>query len=255
MTTDKPQRTQNADALSWQIGTVERVVVETYRVKTITIRLPKRPRFRPGQHFDIRLTAPDGYQAQRSYSIATAPETERVIGLTIEMIPDGEVSPYFHDVVRPGDAIELRGPIGGPFTWVNSMGGPLLLIAGGSGIVPLMSMLRHREHSAPDVEALLLYSSRSADDIIYRRELDRSDGRDPNLTVLHTLTRSQPEGWRGYSQRIDRPMLEQAAGRLDGTPHAYICGPTRFVEAAADGLVAIGLAPDRIRTERFGPTS
>ena len=255
MTTDKPQRTQNASALSWQIGTVERVVVETYRVKTITIRLPKRPRFRPGQHFDIRLTAPDGYQAQRSYSIATAPETEGVIGLTIEMIPDGEVSPYLHDVVRSGDAIELRGPIGGPFTWVNSMGGPLLLIAGGSGIVPLMSMLRHRELSASEVEALLLYSSRSADDIIYRRELDRGDERDPNLTVLHTLTRSQPEGWRWYSRRVDRPMLEKAISQLDGTPHVYICGPTTFVEAAADGLVAIGLAPDRIRTERFGPTS
>ena len=171
------------------------------------------------------------------------------------MIPDGEVSPYFHDVVRPGDAIELRGPIGGPFTWVNGMGGPLLLIAGGSGIVPLMSMLRHRELSASEVEALLLYSSRSANDIIYRRELDRCDGRDPNLTVLHTLTRSQPEGWRGYSRRVDRQMLEKAMSRLDGTPHAYVCGPTTFVEAAADGLLAIGLAPDTIRTERFGPTT
>lgn len=255
MTADKPQRTQNANALSWQIGTVERVVVETYRVKTITFRLPKRRRFRPGQHFDIRLTAPDGYQAQRSYSIASAPETEGVIDLTIEMIPDGEVSPYFHDVVRPGDKIELRGPIGGPFTWVNSMGGPLLLVAGGSGIVPIMSMLRHRENSAPEVEALLLYSSRSAGDIIYQRELDRCDGTDPNLTVLYALTRSQPEGWRGYSRRVDGPMLEQAVSRLNGAPHAYVCGPTRFVEAAADGLVAIGLAPDRIRTERFGPTS
>ena len=245
---------RNPKGIPWQSGTVERVIVETYRVKTFTIRLPDWRLFMPGQHFDIRLTAPDGYQAQRSYSIASAPETKGVIDLTIELIPDGEVSPYFHETVRPGDEIELRGPIGGPFAWTNDVGGPLLLIAGGSGVVPLMSMLRHRRHAAPRIQALLLYSSRSFDDIIYREELEQTKATDPNLTVLHTLTRSQPGGWGGHSRRIDRPMLKEAIRRLNGTPHCYVCGPAPFVEAVADGLVEMGLPAERIRTERFGPS-
>ena len=174
--------------------------------------------------------------------------------MTIEKVPDGEVSPYFHDVVRVGDEVELRGPIGGPFTWTNDVGGPLLLIAGGSGIVPLMSMLRHRNNVAPHVEARVLYSSRSVDDVIYREELEQAELADARLTVTHTLTRSQPDGWNGYSRRIDRPMLADALRSSDGVPNTYVCGPTPLVEAVANGLVELGLSPKKIRTERFGPS-
>lgn len=241
-------------SLSWQLGTVERVIPENHRVKTFAFRLPEWRPFRPGQHVDVRLTAPDGYQAQRSYSIASAPEQEGVIELTIELIDDGEVSPYFHEVVEPGDAVEIRGPIGGPFTWTAPMGGPLLLVAGGSGVVPLMSMLRHRKNAGGEAPALLLYSSRSHDDIIYHQELDRMAGADAGLSVWHTLTRAQPAGWTGYRRRIDADMLREAVGQVGGAPHAYICGPTVFVEAVADGLVAVDVPPERIRTERFGPS-
>ena len=240
--------------LVWQLGTVERVIPENRRVKTYTFRLPEWRRFKPGQHVDLRLTAPDGYQAQRSYSIASAPEQEGVIELTVELIDDGEVSPYFHEVVEPGDQIEIRGPIGGPFAWVASMGGPLLLVAGGSGVVPLMSMLRHREAAGGEVSALLLYSSRSHEDLIYHRELDRMAGADADLSVWHTLTRAQPAGWTGYRRRIDQDMLREAIGQVGVAPHSYVCGPTAFVEAVADGLVAAGVPPERIRTERFGPS-
>jgi len=255
LTADQPYLNKGSGAISWQVGTVEGVAVETYRVKTFTFQLPEWRTFRPGQHVDIRLTAPDGYQAQRSYSIGSAPEMEGIIDLTIEMIPGGEVSSYFHEVVQLGDEIEMRGPIGGPFTWTKDVGGPLLLVAGGSGIVPLMSMLRHRKYQAPQVQTLLLYSSRSIEDIIYRKELEGSITADPNLTVLHTLTRSQPSDWRGYSRRVDQPMLEEATSRLKGIPHALICGPPAFVEAVADGLVALGVPPEKVRTERFGPSA
>ena len=241
-------------ALSWQLGAIEGVAVETHRVKTFTVRLPEWRPFRPGQHFDVRLTAPDGYQAQRSYSVASAPERAGVIDLTIELMEEGEVSPYFHDVTEVGDPIELRGPIGGPFTWMAAAGGPLLLVGGGSGVVPLMSMLRHRALAAPEVRALLLYSSRSADDVIYRAELDLAANEQPSLTVLHTLTRAQPEGWSGYRRRVDEAMIGEALARLPSAPLVFICGPTAFVEAAADAVVAAGVAPDRVRTERFGPS-
>ncbi len=164
---------QATHAVSWQQATLEQIVVETHRVKSFTLRLPKWARYKPGQHVDVRLTAPDGYQAQRSYSIASAPENEGVIALSIELIADGEVSPFFHEIVQLGDEIEVRGPIGGPFTWTPALGGPLLLVGGGSGVVPLMSMLRHRANVAPEVPALLLYSSRSVDEVIYREQLDR----------------------------------------------------------------------------------
>ncbi len=223
-------------------------------MKTFTLRLPEWRPFRPGQHFKVRLTASDGYQAQRSYSIASAPETVGLIDLTIELISEGEVSPYFHEVVEPGDEIEVRGPIGGPFTWTRDAGGPLLLIAGGSGIVPLISMVRHRVHSASEIQLLLLYSSRSFEDIIYREELDHVARMDARTTVIHTLTRSQPEGWKGYSRRTDKTILEGAVRRLDGPPHAYVCGPTPFVESVANHLVALGVSAEAIRTERFGPS-
>lgn len=240
--------------LSWQNGTVQRITVETYRAKTFTIQLPQWRPFRAGQHFDVRLTAPDGYQAQRSYSIASAPETEGTIDLTIEVISDGEVSPYFHEVVEIGDQIEVRGPIGGPFTWTAEVGGPLLMMAGGSGIVPLMSMARHKANAAPAVSALLLYSARSVEDVIYREELENSAAQDPNLTVFYTLTRSQPPGWTGYSRRIDQEMLEDVLGQLGSMPNCYVCGPTPLVETAADALVSAGVPAEKVRTERFGPT-
>jgi ferredoxin-NADP reductase len=237
----------------WQYATVEKITVETYRVKTFTLRLDQWRPFHAGQHYDVRLTAPDGYQAQRSYSVASAPEAEGTIDLTIEMIPEGEVSPYFHEVVEPGDRIEVRGPIGGPFTWTRDLGGPLFLAAGGSGIVPIMSMLRHRSNVAPEIPAQLLYSSRSWEDIIYREELDRRAAEE-RLEVVHTLTRARPPGWTGYSRRIDRPMLKEALGRVEGVPLSYVCGPTPLVEAVADELVVLGVPPEKVRTERFGPT-
>ena len=240
--------------LRWQTGVVTHIRDETYRAKTFTVELPDWTPFRAGQHYDVRLTAPDGYQAQRSYSIASAPETRGAIDLTIEEIPDGEVSPYFHHVVEPGDRIELRGPIGGPFTWAAADGGPLLLAAGGSGMVPLMSIIRHKLAAAPDIRTVLLYSARSMEDVIYREALaDAAEG-DPNLRVMLTLTRRQPAGWEGHSRRIDRGMLEEALGMLEEPPLSYVCGPTPFVEAVADGLVEAGAPPERVRTERFGPS-
>jgi ferredoxin-NADP reductase len=194
---------------------------------------------------DVRLTAEDGYQAQRSYSIASAPEDE-LLAITVEKLDDGEVSPYLAEELRVGDKLELRGPIGGYFVWDAQQGGPLLLVGGGSGVVPLVSMLRHRAAVAPSVPARLLYSARSLDDVIYRDELGGFD-------VVYTLTREQPAGWTGFARRVDDAMLREVADpNAEGL--AYVCGPTRFVEAVADGLVGVGYAPENIRTERFGPT-
>ena len=248
---------------AWQLAAVERVTVETYRAKTFTLRLAEPRPFLAGQHYDVRLTAPDGYQAQRSYSVASAPsDAAGCIDLTVELIPDGEVSPYFHEVVQPGDALEVRGPIGGPFTWTPAMGGPLLLLAGGSGIVPLRSILAHREAAAPQLPALLLYSARGPEDIIYRKFLDDVSRRSPCVAVQCSLTRRQPPGWIGYNRRVDAAMLKECIGELaaisggDGEqPLCYVCGPTGFVETAADALLAVGVPESAIRTERFGPTS
>jgi ferredoxin-NADP reductase len=242
-------------ALDWQVATVKAVRPETGRVKTITLTLPNWMAHRPGQHYDVRLTAEDGYQAQRSYSIASEPERTGEIDLTVEKIDDGEVSPYLDDVLMPGDQIEVRGPIGGYFVWEAGRPGPLLLIAGGSGIVPLMSMLRHRATAKAKTSARLLYSSRTFDDIIYYGELERLSQAGDGLEVFHTLTRSQPRGWHGYARRIDPEMLSEVARPLGRTAQAYICGPTLLVEAAADGLVRLGLPAAQIRTERFGPTN
>ena len=203
---------------------------------------------------DVRLTAEDGYQAERSYSIASPPEEAPRVMLTIERLDDGEVSPYLTDELRVGDKLELRGPIGGYFVWEAFMGGPLLLVAGGSGIVPLMAMLRHRAAAGSTVATRLLYSSRSLEDVIYRDELDRLVRSSTMLEVAYTLTRAQPPGWTGYSRRIDTPMLREVAWPPEQRPLIFVCGPTPFVESAAASLVELGYVPTSIKTERFGPT-
>jgi ferredoxin-NADP reductase len=241
-------------ALEWQIATVTDIQPETAKVKTFTLSLPNWTAHRAGQHFDVRLTAADGYQAQRSYSIASEPERTGEVQLTVERIEDGEVSPYMHDVLVKGDRLEVRGPIGGYFVWEASRTEPLLLIAGGSGVVPLMSMLRHRRAAGSNVPARLLYSSRSSEAIIYRDELEALKRSERGPEIFHTLTRSHPPGWKGYTRRIDAQMLREVAAPLGEGAQAFICGPTLLVESAADLLVHIGLAPAQIRTERFGPT-
>jgi ferredoxin-NADP reductase len=239
--------------LSWTLGEVVDVIDETPRVRSIVLDVPEWIGHRAGQHVDLRLTAEDGYQAQRSYSIASAPEDQR-LALTVEGLPDGEVSSYLVGELRTGDMLELRGPVGGYFVWEADMGGPLLLIAGGSGIVPLMSMLRHRRASGAEVGAKLLYSSRSWEDVIYRDELERlaSAGHGPG--VVHTLTRSQPPGWTGYARRVDGQMLAETAWPASSMPSAFVCGPTPFVESVAAALVLLGYSPTSVKTERFGPT-
>jgi ferredoxin-NADP reductase len=237
--------------LSWLVADVVDVVPETGRVKTIVFDVPGWPGHRAGQHVDVRLTAEDGYQAQRSYSIASAPDASRV-ELTVERLDDGEVSPYLTEELREGDQIELRGPVGGYFVWEPSQGGPVLLVAGGSGVVPLMAMLRARETAGSDAETRLLLSSRGWDDVIYRDELERLDG--DGLTVVHTLTRTQPPRWTGYARRVDAEMLAEVGPDPTERPLVYVCGPTPFVEAVAEALVRLGHAPQNVKTERFGPT-
>ena len=240
--------------LTWRLGRLTRRIDETARAKTLVLEVPDWPGHLAGQHVDVRLTAPDGYQAERSYSIASAPEDGDQVALTVERIEDGEVSPYLDDELAEGDQLELRGPIGGYFVWSTDMGGPLLLVAGGSGICPLMAMLRHRAARQSHVPTRLLYSSRSLDDVIYRKELDSLAGRADGLEVFHTLTRSQPAGWSGYSRRIDRDMLAEVAFAPAQDPLCMVCGPTPLVEAVATTLVELGHAPERVKTERFGPT-
>lgn len=250
-----------ARPIAWRLATVADVVPETPRVRTIVLDVPDWPGHRAGQHVDVRLTAEDGYRTERSYSIASAPEDARV-ALTVERLDDGEVSPYLTGELRDGDRIELRGPIGGYFVWEVTLGGPLLLVAGGSGIVPLMSMLRHRaaalRTAPPDVRhrvpARLLYSSRRWDEVIYREELAQLVERDPTLEVALTLTREPPPGWTGFRRRIDRTMLAEVAWPPAERPHVFVCGPTPLVEAVATALVELGHDPARIKTERFGAT-
>ena len=237
--------------LTWQVAEVVDVVAETPRVKTLAFDVPGWPGHRAGQHVDVRLTAEDGYQAQRSYSIGSAPDDTR-LELTVERLDDGEVSPYLTDELRRGDRIELRGPVGGYFVWEPSQGGPLLLVAGGSGVVPLMAMIRTHNAAGSDAETRLLVSSRGWDDVIYRDELERLRG--DGLSVVHTLTRSQPPGWAGYARRVDAEMLAEVGPGPAELPHAYVCGPTPFVEAVAEALVRLGHQPHSVKTERFGPT-
>jgi ferredoxin-NADP reductase len=239
--------------LTWQLGDVVELTRETSSVSTLTLSVPGWMGHRPGQHIDLRLTAEDGYQAQRSYSIASAPDEGR-LAVTVERLDDGEVSPYLVGEIRVGDKLELRGPIGGYFVWEPmAFGDLLLLVGGGSGVVPLMSMLRHRAAIDSKTPVRLLYSSRSLDDVIYRQELDTLASGE-GLTVHHTLTRSQPSGWTGFARRIDREMLQEVAWPVVESPLAYICGPTSFVETAAEILVGLGYDPVSVRTERFGAT-
>ena len=240
--------------ISWQLATVTAIHDETPTVRSFSLRVPSWTGHRPGQHVDLRLTAEDGYSVERSYSIASEPERAPEVDITVERIEDGEVSPFMHDVVAPGDRIELRGPIGGYFVWEASLGGPLLLVAGGSGVVPLMAMIRHRARSNAGTPARLLFSSRHAEEIIYRAELDRLASGADGLEVIHTLTRSRPEGWSGFTRRIDERMLAEVIEPLGIEARAYICGPTALVETAANGLVRLGVPPDHVRTERFGPS-
>src|SRR2546423_843950 len=239
--------------LEWQIATVKSLRSETPEVKTLTLTLPAWTPHRPGQHYDVRLTAEDGYSAQRSYSVASEPERVGEIDITVERIADGEVSPFLDDTVVVGDRFEVRGPIGGYFVWDRSVGGPLLLVAGGSGVVPLMAMLRHRAAAGITDPARLLYSARTYEQIIYAEELEML-ARKNGLAVSYTLTRNQPTGWKGYARRIDDAMLRDVSGPLGSGVLAFICGPTALVEVAADGLERVGVPADRIRTERFGPS-
>jgi ferredoxin-NADP reductase len=237
--------------LTWQLATVVELVDETPRTRSIVLDLPAWAGHRAGQHVDVRLTAEDGYQAQRSYSIASAPEDEHLM-LTVERLDDGEVSPYLVDELILGDQLELRGPIGGYFIWEESLGGPLALVAGGSGIVPLRAMLRHWDAGAHATEVSLLYSSRTPTDVIYREELSRLE--QTNVSVHLALTRESAPDWTGHRGRIDRQFLADVIPPPAKRPLVYVCGPTSFVENVAQTLVEIGHSPDRIKTERFGPT-
>jgi ferredoxin-NADP reductase len=235
--------------LTWQVADVADVVDETARVRTLILDVPNWPGHAAGQHLDVRLTAEDGYRAERSYSIASAPGEP--VAITVERLDDGEVSPYLTEELRRGDGLELRGPVGGYFVWDPAGGGPLLLVAGGSGIVPLRAILRHRQRSGSDVTVRLLYSSRSLRDVIYRSELAEPG---VGVEVVQTLTREQPEGWTGYARRVEAALLGEVAWPAEQEPIAFVCGPTSFVETVASGLVALGYPARRVKTERFGPT-
>lgn len=253
----------------WRVGTVRESRAENSHAKTLVLDVPDWPGHVAGQHVDVRLTAEDGYQAQRSYSIASAPEDPE-LALTIEEIEDGEVSPYLAEELRAGDELELRGPVGGHFTWRASEGGPLLLVGGGSGLVPLMAMLRHHRAQASDADARLLVSARTWEDVLYREELaavangDAHPARDAHPAghpapgarpaVRYTLTRAQPTDWTGFAGRVDAAMLAEVGPPPDADPRIYVCGPTPFVEHVADLLVDLGHPPRAIRAERFGPT-
>jgi ferredoxin-NADP reductase len=239
--------------LSWRLASVVDVVTETPRARTVVLDVPEWPGHLAGQHVDVRLTADDGYQAQRSYSISSAPGDGGRLAITVERLEDGEVSPYLTDDLRTGDHLEVRGPIGGWFVWNSSAAAPLFLVAGGSGVCPLMAMLRERAARGSTVPARLLYSARDPGDVIYRPELDRLAGGE-GLEVVLTLTRAWPDGWTGYVRRVDEEMLRDVAWPPDRGPSMYVCGPTPFVESVAESLVALGHDPVGIRTERFGPT-
>ena len=243
--------------ISWQIAEVTAISAETPRVKSITLAAPAWMGHRAGQHVDLRLTAQDGYSVERSYSIGSEPERTDSFDVTVEEIENGEVSPFLDEVLMVGDRIEVRGPIGGYFVWEASgtaAAEPLFLVAGGSGVVPLMAMLRHRARAGLRNPARLLYSSRHFEEVIYREELEALASAGDGLEVVHTLTRSRPDGWTGYDRRIDDRMIADVLSPLGASARCYACGPTALVEVAANALVRLGLPADRIRTERFGPS-
>jgi ferredoxin-NADP reductase len=241
-------RTAVRGRLTWQVATVDAVRDETASVRTIALSVPGWAGHAAGQHLDVRLTAEDGYSAERSYSIASAPSES--LAITVERLDDGEVSPYLTEELRAGDEIEIRGPIGGYFVWTgDDAGTPLLLVAGGSGVVPFRSILRHRHNVGSDVPIRLLYSARSLPDVIYRAELDKADD---GVAIIYTLTRQQPPGWTGHAGRVDRRLLAEVAWPAHTDPLTFVCGPTPFVEAVASGLVELGFPAGRIKTERYG---
>jgi ferredoxin-NADP reductase len=239
--------------LTWQLCEVAELVEETPQVKTLVLDAPDWPGHLAGQHVDVRLTAEDGYQAQRSYSIASAPEEGR-LALTVERLDDGEVSPYLTDVLVVGDRLELRGPIGGYFVWEAGEDGTVLLVGGGSGVVPLMAMIRHRAAVGSSSPMRLLYSAKRLDDVIYRKEIEELAARGDGFEAFFTLTREQPEGWQGFGRRVDGELLAEVGWPVADDPQTFVCGPTGFVETVASALVESGIAPARVRTERFGPT-
>jgi ferredoxin-NADP reductase len=232
--------------VTWRPAEIRKVIRETPAAATLVLDVDGWPGHRAGQHLDVRLTAEDGYKAQRSYSIASAPE-DGVPAITVERLDDGEVSPYLVDEARAGDRVEIRGPVGGWFVWEASQGGPLWLIGGGSGVAPLMSMLRHKRRAGSDAEARLLLSAKTPRDVLYRAELQAFD-------VTYTYTREAPAGWTGYARRVDRDMLAETGFPPAARPRVFVCGPTGFVEGVAAELVGLGHGADRIRTERFGAT-
>ena len=233
--------------LTWQIAAVTGTIDETPTVRTIQLAVPDWPGHRAGQHLDVRLTAEDGYTAERSYSIASPPGEP--VAITVERLKDGEVSPYLTEELRVGDQLELRGPVGGYFVWEATDAGPLLLVAGGSGIVPLRAIIRERQRSGSDASVRLLYSSRTLADVIYRDELDAYR---EGIAVRYTLTRAQPPGWTGYAGRVNPALLAEVAWPAHDNSLAFVCGPTSFVETVAEGLVGLGYRPGRVKTERFG---
>lgn len=241
------ERTAVHGRLTWQTAAVTAVTRETASVVTIELDPPEWSGHQAGQHLELRLTADDGYQAEREYSIASAPGEP--LAITVERLEGGEVSPYLTEELRAGDLVELRGPIGGYFVWEPGDGGPLMLVAGGSGVVPLRSILRHHERTSSDVPARLLYSARTLGDVIYQGELDQHHH---GVQVTYTLTRHQPRGWTGHTGRVSRELLAEVAWPADSGSLAYICGPTSFVETAAAALVDLGYPPERVKTERFG---
>jgi ferredoxin-NADP reductase len=244
---DPGGRPPKGPRLAWRTATVSSLTDETPTVRTISLDVPGWAGHQAGQHLDLRLTADDGYQAEREYSIASAPGEP--LAITVERLEDGEVSPYLTQDLRPGDEIELRGPVGGYFVWDQADGGPRMLLAGGSGIAPLRAMIRHRDRQGSTVPVRLLYSSRSWEDVIYRAELGHPAG---GVQVVCTLTRRQPPGWDGYARRVDQAMITEVVWPAAQGPLAYVCGPTSFVESVAAALVAVGYRQERIKTERFG---
>ena len=242
--------------VAWQVATVKEIKQETPHVKSFTLSLPNWTAHLAGQHYDLRLTADGGYQAERSYSIASPPEQAGEIELTVEIIPEGEVSGYLNEGVAVGDPLEVRGPIGGYFVWPGAADAPpLLLVGGGSGVVPLMAILRHRQRLGIRTPAVLLFSVRTPEEVIYQAELEAIASADPTFTLLLDYTRQAPPGWAGYQRRLDAGLLAEVVARFGGaTPQAFVCGPTGLVEAVADGLLAAGLPAEAILTERFGPT-